>query len=73
MHLDPFEGLVCIPSHLVDEVLDLVPLLGQADEKVKGDVMQGIGVQEAFGRHRMYIFLFLVLLSLFVQLFVSGR
>jgi regulator of RNase E activity RraA len=51
--IDPFEnGVVAIPQGKVDEVLELLPMLVEADEKVMQDVEQGVTVQEAFKRHR---------------------
>jgi len=44
--------VVSIPRDRVDEVLELLPKLVAADEKVIEDVGDGISVQEAFKRHR---------------------
>lgn len=50
---DPFEnGVVAVPQGKVDELLELLPKLVGADEKVIADVAQGVTVQEAFKRHR---------------------
>ncbi|CAO2655811.1 Nn.00g046140.m01.CDS01 [Neocucurbitaria sp. VM-36] len=51
--IDPFEnGVVAVPQGKVDELLELLPKLVGADEKVMSDVEQGVSVQEAFKRHR---------------------
>lgn len=51
--IDPFEnGVVAVPQGKVDELLELLPKLVGADEKVIADVEQGVSVQEAFKRHR---------------------
>ena len=51
--IDPFEnGVVAVPQSKVDELLELLPNLVGADEKVIVDVKAGISVQEAFRRHR---------------------
>lgn len=51
--IDPFEnGVVAVPQGKVDELLELLPKLVGADEKVIADVAQGVSVQEAFKRHR---------------------
>ena len=49
---DPLEGVVVIPSNLVDDVLELMPKLVAADDKVKEDVMAGGKVFDAFKKHR---------------------
>ncbi|KJZ70415.1 hypothetical protein HIM_10183 [Hirsutella minnesotensis 3608] len=49
---DPANGLVIIPHDKVTEVLDLMPKLTAADERVKEDVLKGASVQEAFRAHR---------------------
>jgi hypothetical protein len=43
---------VIIPRGKVEQVLDLVPKLTAADERVKGDVLEGTTVYDAFKRHR---------------------
>ncbi|KAF2874519.1 DlpA domain-containing protein [Massariosphaeria phaeospora] len=51
--IDPFEnGVVSIPQGKVAEVLQLLPKLVAADEKVMEDVEEGISVKESFKRHR---------------------
>ncbi|KFY14805.1 hypothetical protein V492_02404 [Pseudogymnoascus sp. VKM F-4246] len=49
---DPGNGVVVIPAERVEEVLQLLPKLGEADEKVKGAVKAGMGVGEAFKKFR---------------------
>lgn len=41
-----------IPNALLDGVLDLMPKLVSADDKVKEDVLKGSTVFEAFKKHR---------------------
>jgi regulator of RNase E activity RraA len=51
--MDPLEnGVVVIPQDKVDDVLELLPKLVAADEKVLRDVEAGVSVAEAFMRHR---------------------
>lgn len=51
--IDPFEnGVVAVPQGKVDELLEILPTLVGADEKVIADVKLGVSVQEAFKRHR---------------------
>ncbi|EFQ94626.1 hypothetical protein PTT_07629 [Pyrenophora teres f. teres 0-1] len=51
--IDPFEnGIVAVPHGKVDELLELLPKLVEADEKVTADVGRGVSVEEAFRRHR---------------------
>ena len=51
--IDPFEnGVVAVPQGKVDELLELLPKLVEADEKVTADVGKGVSVEEAFKRHR---------------------
>jgi regulator of RNase E activity RraA len=49
---DPVEGVVAIPKDKLDQVLDLMPKLTDADDKVKVDVDKGVTVKEAFKKHR---------------------
>ncbi|PNY27242.1 4-hydroxy-4-methyl-2-oxoglutarate aldolase [Tolypocladium capitatum] len=49
---DPTNGVVVIPRDKVDQVLELLPRLTAADEKVKEDVLKGMSVYEAFKLHR---------------------
>jgi len=51
--IDPFEnGVVAVPQGKVDELLDLLPKLIEADERVIADVGSGVSVEEAFKKHR---------------------
>lgn len=51
--IDPFEnGVVAVPRGKVEELLDLLPKLVGADERVIADVEAGFSVQEAFKKHR---------------------
>ena len=51
--IDPSEnGIVSIPQTKLDAVLELLPQLVAADEKVMEDVEKGVDVGEAFRRHR---------------------
>jgi regulator of RNase E activity RraA len=50
--LDAINGVVAIPQDKVAEVIDLLPKLVSADDRVKEDVDQGVSVNEAFKRHR---------------------
>ncbi|CBY00353.1 hypothetical protein IAQ61_011285 [Plenodomus lingam] len=51
--IDPEEnGVVAVPLSKVEELLELLPKLVGADEKVIADVQQGVSVGEAFARHR---------------------
>lgn len=51
--IDPHSvGIVVIPSGRLDEVLDMLPELVKADERVIADVKNGVSVKEAFRRHR---------------------
>ncbi len=51
--LDPAErGAVSIPARLLDRMLEMVPRLVAADEKVIRDVEAGGTVAEAFGKYR---------------------
>ncbi|CAG8954404.1 hypothetical protein HYFRA_00006031, partial [Hymenoscyphus fraxineus] len=49
---DPLNGVVVIPKEKVGDVLELLPGLVGADERVKEAVEGGMGVGEAFGRFR---------------------
>lgn len=49
---DPTNGVVVIPQEKVEQVLELLPKLTAADDKVKADVTDGASVKEAFKRHR---------------------
>jgi len=49
---DPLEGAVVIPSDLVDQVVELMPRLVEADDKAKEAVGAGMPVVEAFKKFR---------------------
>lgn len=49
---DPANGVVIIPRDKIDQVLELLPGLVAADDKVKEDVLKGMSVYEAFKLHR---------------------
>jgi regulator of RNase E activity RraA len=49
---DPLEGVVVIPQSLLEDCLQLMPKLVQADDFVKADVDRGMSVSEAFKKHR---------------------
>ncbi|KAI9806121.1 MAG: hypothetical protein M1833_004528 [Piccolia ochrophora] len=49
---DPLNGVVCIPRDLLSSVLELLPGIVAADDRVIEDVRRGVGVKEAFRRHR---------------------
>lgn len=49
---DSTDGVVVIPFKLVDDVIDLIPKLTQADDLVKADVEAGSTVSAAFKKHR---------------------
>jgi regulator of RNase E activity RraA len=51
--IDPPEnGVVVIPRNKLEEVLEMVPKLVEADEKVMQDVERGGSVKEAFAKFR---------------------
>jgi len=51
--IDPAEnGVVSIPQSKLVAVLELLPRLVAADEKVIADVEKGVTVAEAFKKHR---------------------
>jgi regulator of RNase E activity RraA len=51
--IDPFEnGVVAVPQSKVEELLELLPRLVGADEKVIEAVEAGMSVQEAFKKYR---------------------
>ncbi len=52
MFCDPAEGVVAIPRDLLDALLEVLPRLVEADDRVKEDVKNGVSVQEAFAKHR---------------------
>jgi regulator of RNase E activity RraA len=49
---DRINGVVVIPQEKVESVVEMLPGLVEADERVKGDVGKGVEVKEAFRRHR---------------------
>lgn len=49
---DPDNGVVVIPHDKLESVVEMLPGLVEADDKVKDDVNNGVSVQEAFQRHR---------------------
>ncbi|KAH6680337.1 ribonuclease E inhibitor RraA/Dimethylmenaquinone methyltransferase [Halenospora varia] len=49
---DAINGVAVIPQDLVSRVLELLPSLVAADDRVKEDVEKGMTVQEAFKIHR---------------------
>ncbi|KAG6034143.1 hypothetical protein E4U41_006663 [Claviceps citrina] len=49
---DPINGVVVIPRDKLDQVLDLLPRLTAADDRVKEDILKGMSVHDAFQRHR---------------------
>lgn len=49
---DPTNGVVVIPNDKVTAVLELLPKLTSADDKVKEDVLKGMSVYDAFKLHR---------------------
>ncbi|KAL9121211.1 MAG: hypothetical protein Q9187_002235 [Circinaria calcarea] len=49
---DPSNGVVVIPAPLLDDVLQILPLLVHSDDMVKTAVVEGMSVQEAFAAFR---------------------
>ncbi|KAL4974175.1 ribonuclease E inhibitor RraA/Dimethylmenaquinone methyltransferase [Aspergillus desertorum] len=49
---DPLEGVVVIPKNLLDRVLEVMPGIVEADDKVKEAVEGGMSVFEAFNKFR---------------------
>ncbi|KAG6011089.1 hypothetical protein E4U54_008304 [Claviceps lovelessii] len=49
---DPINGVVIIPGDKLDQVVDMLPRLTAADDRVKEDILKGVSVYEAFQRHR---------------------
>jgi regulator of RNase E activity RraA len=49
---DAVNGVIVIPLEKVDQVIEMLPRLMKADDKVKEDVAKGMTVQEAFKKHR---------------------
>lgn len=51
--IDPVEnGVVVVPKGKIEDLLEMLPKLVDADEKVITDVRQGISVKDAFQQHR---------------------
>ncbi len=42
------DGVVCISANTLDAVVEMLPRLVEADDKVKKDVQRGVTVAEAF-------------------------
>lgn len=49
---DPVNGVVILPHEKVQQVLDMLPKLTAADDKVKEAVLGGMSVYDAFKLHR---------------------
>jgi len=49
---DATNGVVIIPQGKVADVIEMLPGLVEADDRVKEDVTRGVTVQEAFKKHR---------------------
>jgi regulator of RNase E activity RraA len=49
---DPENGVVIIPQGKLTNVIELLPGLVEADDRVKEDVSRGVTVKEAFAKHR---------------------
>jgi regulator of RNase E activity RraA len=49
---EPKSGIVVIPKLKLEQVLELLPRLVEADDKVKKAVSEGMSVQEAFKEFR---------------------
>ncbi|KAK1062959.1 hypothetical protein LTR74_009906 [Friedmanniomyces endolithicus] len=45
-------GVVCIPQHLAEKVIDMIPSQLEADEKVAADIKDGRLVAESMKEHR---------------------
>ncbi|KAK0249054.1 hypothetical protein LTR91_001026 [Friedmanniomyces endolithicus] len=45
-------GVVCIPQHLAEKVVELIPSQSEADEKVAADIRNGRPVAESMKEHR---------------------
>ncbi|KAF7592452.1 hypothetical protein BBP40_000233 [Aspergillus hancockii] len=52
---DPLEGVVTIPHELLDQVLELMPILVAMDDNVKEAVLKGSSVFDAFKKFRTKI------------------
>lgn len=51
---DPTNGVIVIPQDRVADVVDLLPQLVEADDRVKEDVLKGMTVTDAFKKHRSH-------------------
>jgi len=49
---DAINGVIIIPVEKVSEVVDMLPKLVAADDRVKEEVKNGMTVKEAFKKHR---------------------
>jgi regulator of RNase E activity RraA len=49
---DAVNGVIVIPKEKVGEVVEMLPKLVQADDRVKEEVKKGMTVEEAFKKHR---------------------
>lgn len=52
MFSDAVNGVIIIPLDKVSEVVEMLPKLVAADDRVKEEVKKGMSVKEAFKRHR---------------------
>ena len=52
MFSDAVNGVIVIPKEKVADVVEMLPKLIEADERVKEDVKKGMTVKEAFKKHR---------------------
>lgn len=46
------DGVVCVPAELVENVLEVIPKIVEADEKCAEGIKQGRGVAEVFKEFR---------------------
>jgi regulator of RNase E activity RraA len=49
---DAVNGVIVIPQDKVSEVVEMLPKLVEADDRVKEEVKNGVSVKEAFKKHR---------------------
>lgn len=49
---DPENGVVVIPRENAGRVVEMLPAMMAADEKIVSEVRQGAKISEAFARHR---------------------
>jgi len=45
-------GVVCVPKNAVDKILELMPKLVEADEKMAKDIANGMTFAEAWDKYR---------------------